>query len=203
MQRVKWGIIALVLVLGTAGLSQAIGLNLEMSGADIYIGNITITYNATTDLLSASGVALQYYAPPSYAITGGSFNLMANVDENGHASAGSVVIGGSTAGKSGTLLSGSLAEFGFTPDGEIGAPTFEFVMNVTGGALAKAFGGIGGHFGMTLSSFSSFAGAFDSNYRGRAGMADAFGQVPEPATLSLLGFGIAAVSLRIRRKTAA
>ncbi len=75
-------------------------------------------------------------------ITGGSFDLSANIDSAGNLLGGTVSIGGSVAElgfTSGTLLTGELVNFGFRNDG--GDP-LEFIFNITDRCdnILKGFG---------------------------------------------------------------
>jgi len=189
------------LILAVVGtVCSAAPLDLTSALPDIFSAGIDITYNAGADTFSAVGFSLQYNVPPDTTITDGVFDLSATIDEFGVASAGSLAITGTTSGGtggSGLLLEGSLIDFGFSPDGFAGAPTFEFVYELTAGALAPDFGGVGSSVGVVLSSFDEFAGEFDINYEGTVGVADAY-PVPERAAASLTALAFAGALLRAR-----
>ena len=193
---VTWGVI-LACVVTTA---QAVPLNLTPQVPDIFAGLVQVEYDADTDIFSAEGIAegldLDGLAPPDHHIHAGTFAVSATIDDGGVASDGSLQIGGTigTLGAvSGTLLTGTLTEFGF-PDS--GPGLFEFVFDVTGGDLAPQFYPQSGvildaqDFGLS----TGFGGSFDGSFSNvGTGNADVFATViPEPITAgtSLLGLFI-------------
>lgn len=169
------GWVVVAVSLACAAMLWAEPLNLPESTPDIFSCGIAIDYNAETDLFSATGFAVTYYCPDAYGITGGSFQLAALIDENASVSSGSLLIQGATTGGSGsgnfeTLLTASnVTAFGYIPDGSAGAPKFEFLMDITGGALAPDFLAKGSQAGVILSGFNNWEGdEFDwkGNFQG-------------------------------------
>jgi|GEM_PF-763370 len=199
--------LCLVLVVGTEANAALIGLTSQPP--DITAFFISVNYDATTDALTANGFAtnldLDGVAPPDYSITAPrAFTISATVDSSGVASGGTLVINGTVpavGAVSGTLLTGTLTQFGYstTPGGEI----FEFVFTVEDddGDLASSFKPLAG---VILDAIDTgFGGSFTSDFSNSGfGNADTF-PVPEPATLSLLLLGGTAIACRrIRRSRA-
>lgn len=173
--------------------AQAAPLGLTLiDKPDIVSAFIDVTYDATSDTLTASGFALAIDVPPPTPIVGGTFDLLATIDDTGALISGSLTVGGAVLGGGPMLLTGVLNSFGF-PSGP-GDP-FEFLFNVTGGDLAGLFGGIGSLNGVILSGTGfpgDFTGDFDNLIAGipgtGTGMAD-IAPVPEPATITLFLLG--------------
>ncbi len=145
---------------------EAAPLGLQLNAApDIFSSFIDVSYDATSDTLSASGFALNIdddgIGPP-HAIVGGLFSLTAPIDGTGALGVGGTIsITGTvpTLGMtSGTLLTGTITEFGFKPAG--GDP-LEFRFDVTGGDVASVYGSARG--GIILSA-SGFTGSFTSDF---------------------------------------
>jgi hypothetical protein len=94
----------------------------------------------------------------------------------------------------GTLLTGTVTGFGFQNNGT--TDLFDFTFDVTGGALASY---IADTVGVTLQSErSSFADSFKANFAGAA--KGTLGNVPEPASLLLLGAGVLGLSAIGRKR---
>jgi len=196
----------LLCLLATAMAAQAMPLDLTPTTPDIYASGLSISYNATTDVFTATGPALSYDGPPLALITGGAFSLTALIDEEGDASSGLLIISGATTMKDGTpvsgvLLTADLRQFGFAPDGSAGPPVFEFVSALTGGMLAPDFGPVNLPIGTILTSFDVFTGSFEVDYQSSVGKANTFA-VPEPTSVCLLGAGALSLLVRRRRRTA-
>lgn len=191
---------ALAILFAGAAASHATPLGLVPGTPDVFSGFVSISYDAGTDAFEAVGTPVQYNAPPVDPMSGGVFALTATIDANGVVSGGSLSISGTTASASGVLLTGSVVQFGFAPDGVPGAPTFEFICSATGGALLADYGGTGAPIGVIISSFDSFAGNLDVNFTGSTGLADTFSPVPEPTSMTLLAVGIVGTLWARRRK---
>ena len=190
-------------------LAQAAPLNLTLNDVpDIVSQFIDVTYNATSDELTASGFALELDddgSVPAEAIAGGTFDLSATIDATGSLSGGSLSIGGTVASlgfNSGTLLTGTLTAFGF-PD--TGGDPFEFLFDVTGGDAAALYGGGSVPAGVILSG-TGFGGDFGSNFdnlssgTGTGTAVANVGTVPVPAALWLFGSGLLGLTGLARRR---
>jgi len=185
---------------------RAASLNLVLQRApDIVSGFIDVSYNSTTDLFDASGFALELNDDDVGApepIVGGTFDLDASINGSGVLGSGTIAIGGTVPSlgfNSGTLLTGTLNDFGFPTTGD----PLEFLFSVTGGDAAGLYGA--GPIGVILSNGSGFEGTFTSSFdnAGTAGAtADVAPVVPLPGSLwlSLVGVGVSLV-YRPRVKT--
>ncbi len=191
------------LVLFASTSAVAAPLNLNSVHPDIASANVSVTFDANSDVLSAAGLAVQFAdgvsVAPHPTISGGSFSLTASINDAGVASSASLsisglVVGGLFDGTSGLLLTGTLADFGA---GNSGDP-LEFLFELTGGALAGAFGGIGAPIGTILNgtgASGSFAVSFDNLLAGPGtGTATADTFVPEPSSAMLVLFGCVGLS---------
>lgn len=210
--------IVLVMILLFTSLTQAVPLSLVQQPPDFTSGFIDVTYTAGggANNFQASGYTfaldLDGIAPPDHAVAGGLISILATVDTSGNASGGTLLISGTIAGlgfNSGTLLTGTLLDFGFTNSAN---SPLEFLWVVTGGDAASLFGTRAG----TIMAGSGFPGqwavSFDNLIQGQpeTGMAttDTFKQreetpaVPEPMTalMSLLSLGGAAMAASRRRR---
>ena len=202
------GIAVLCLACGV-GPALAEPVNIPVGWPDVFSAAISINYDAGTDEFTATGYPLQYNVPPASPITPGTFQIHATIDENGVPFGGSLLINGTTTGGSGsgvfeTLLAGDLVDFGFTPDANLGdppgAPTFQFVYDITSGALRADYGGEGSRVVIYLSSSSTaFTGRLNVNFSNDLAVADAYAVVPEPMSLSFMVAGALALAVRRRR----
>lgn len=208
------GVVAgLVVALGACPAWAFPSLNLTPGTPEIESVFITVDYvgNNAGGLLMASGFAQAVTPPgsPSGIITGGTFDINANINFNAQVAIGTLNIGGTVAGlgfNSGTLLTGTFSSmpadqmFGAGP----GDP-LEFLFDITGGDAAGLYGGIGSQAGVNLSQ-SGYAGSFAGNFTSGAfqALADTFAlpnTVPEPvsATLGVMGLGVLGLVTRRRR----
>ena len=198
------GLVALVASLLIAPGAQAFPpLNLVQGPPDIESSFITVDYvgNSIDGLLTASGFANVLTPPGSPAgnIAGGTFDIIASIQENALTASGSLNIGGTIAAlgfNSGTLLTGNLSALG-TP---LAGDNLEFLFNVTGGDAAGLYGSTAG----VILSFSGYPGSFATTFTSGAfqALADTFGQqVSEPASLALM-LGAGGLMLLGRRRRA-
>lgn len=175
-----------------AGPAQASLLNLDLLLPDIESAFITVNYDATANLFTASGITLTLdfdgVAPPDQNIANGSFGINVFVDETGVlAAGGSLEITGTVLGFGPSLLTGDLVALGFM---DSGGEIFEFVFELTGGDLSVDFGSV---VGVILNAGNSgFAGSFDVDFSnsGFAGVSDT-APIPAPATGLLFMFAAA------------
>ena len=204
-------------VLGLIGtvaflVSPALGGSLDLRLGDpvISAGFLTVGYNATTQVFSATGWPMAFdLNGTASSVDGGQYSLSATVSPNGQATGGSLDITGTIPGlaTSGTLLTGELSQFGFQPRG---GNIFEFVFNVTGGDLVPYYGG---QTNVVLDANNSgFNGSFTSSFNASpflsvADNGSAVTAVPEPsiATLMLgaLGMGAPLLLCRLWRRNSA
>jgi len=200
-----------VLVGGAVCQAEPLDLQSIRRFPDIYSPFISITYDPTTDAFSATGMAARYYTPDVFAITSGTFQLSATIDDTGFASSGTLTIGGATTGGSGSgsfeaLLTGDLLDFGFTPDAAVGDPPgyprFEFLLNPTGGSLAPDFAAAGPFVGVFVNGFSTFSGSFAEPYSNSLANSDTFAAVPEPVSACFMLTSALIVAFGWRRRRA-
>lgn len=203
------GAVCACFIVFVPSLAQAASLNLTLNDVpDIVSQFIDVTYNATSDELTASGFALELDddgSVPAEAIAGGTFDLSATIDDAGNLVGGTIAIGGTVASlgfNSGTLLTGTLTAFGF-PDA--GGDPFEFLFDVTGGDAAALYGGGSVPAGVILSG-TGFDGDFGSNFdnlssgTGTGTAVANVGTVPVPAALWLFGSGLLGLTGLARRR---
>lgn len=197
------------LVLSIVGFnSSASSLGLVLGIPDISSNNINVSYNSTTDILTATGYASTLdltNAPGVTNILDGTFTLTAVINDAGVASSGSLLIAGdvydSTATTiiySGTVLSGTLSDFGYVS-------SLEFIFNNTAGNYASLYPKAG-----VILSNTGFTGSFTNSFTNFVsitapvpGVADTVpvASVPTPAALPagltlLAGFAV----LKLRKK---
>ncbi|MDH3589142.1 MAG: hypothetical protein OEQ74_07035 [Gammaproteobacteria bacterium] len=178
--------------------SHAAPLGLTLADApDIASGFITVSYNAMTDTLSATGSAIQLYdGVATFIDAGGLFILEATVDGDGNMTGGTISIDATIASLghvSGTLLTGVLTDFGFM---EGGGDPLEFLFDVTGGDLASLYGPRGG----IILSDAGFGGSFANDFANTdAGVSDT-AAIPVPPALWLMFSALAGIAGVRRRK---
>ena len=204
----SWIRLALSALLVFSASAQAAPLNLTLNDfPDIVSAFIDVTYDADTDSFSASGFALELDddgSVPAEAISGGTFDLSAIIDDAGALVGGSLTIGGTVASlgfNSGTLLTGTLTAFGF-PDA--GGDPLEFLFDVTGGDLAPLYGSLPGGVILSFTDFTGdFTADFDNLINGDPGTGSAVANVapvPVPAAVWLFGSGLLGLAGLGRRR---
>jgi hypothetical protein len=159
-------------------------------------GTFSITGWPTSFTVSNGG------SPQAISVTG-TYNLTAQINKStGQFISGSFLIGGTIptvpGANSGTLLTGTLTNFGFQNGG---GDFFQFLANITGGDLAHYYPGKLGiqvdanNSGFTGSFLSSFASADSDTSSDNASLT----VVPEPTTAMLLVCGLACLRVAARR----
>jgi hypothetical protein len=201
--------------------AHAAMLGLTQQYPDIAVPNNFSYISYTNGTFTAAGDPQQYTVGPEDNPTtynfdtpesSRSFSLTALLDPlTGSPTGGSLSISGSITDLSvgGDLLTGTLDQFGFLDEG---GDFFEFVYNVTGGALASQFGGAGsGKVGLIMyASNSGFTGSLTADFAvtGEGDLlnstVDAFiCPVPEPSSMVLLllltASGLVTIALRRSR----
>jgi hypothetical protein len=183
-------------------------LDLQQHNPDLYAGFLTAQYtpsSGSTGSFTATGWPIAFNisgtSTPDYpTINGGTYSLSASISQTGLPLSGSLNVTGTIPGlaTSGTLLTGTLAQFGFAPGG---GDIFEFVYNVTGGALAPYYHGTTGV--ILTATGSGFTGSFASSFATDASQAASdnfFMPVPEPSSVWLLmalaGIGVPSATFR-------
>lgn len=189
-----------LMVLAATTVVNAMPLNLARGMPDISTFFVQVDYDAALDTFEAYGAATNLKTSPNgvnHPITpsaGDSFRISAAIDDTGHASAGSLIIEGTTdlsGTSSGVILTGNLADFGFPLNGP---GLFEFAFHVSGGDLAARFAPT---VGVVLDAQDQllpdgFKGSFLTGFQNNGGgNANAFAVVPEPlsAVTALVAVG--------------
>lgn len=175
-------------------------LNLVQSTPDITSGFITVSYNATSDVLTVTGTALSIdfngTPPPDNTITSGTFTLTATINSSGMLTSGSLIIAGTipALGAASPLLTANLTAFGFS-DSPV-TQVFEFTGTTTGGSQAA---GMGSQVGTILNLGGGFGGSFANNFANSGfGNADTF-RIPAPgAGMLISAAGLIGLSRRRR-----
>lgn len=201
MLKVGFAASAAVVLFASASAS-ATPLNLILGTPDVSSFFIATAYNAGTDVLTSGGIAATYdldgVAPPDFSITGGSFNLVANISASGVLQpGGSFTINGSipALGLASPLLVGTPTAFGFnnSPLSQV----FEFRIALTGGSLAGAFPG---EVGIIMNLGGGFAGTFNNNFANSgSGVSDTARIVPAPMSAAAV-FGLGLFAAKRRRR---
>jgi len=194
---------------GTAGASE---LNFTLLPfPEISSTQVDVTYNASSLLLSANGFSISYEddglsSTPAHSIFGGLFTIAAHVNNAGVATGGTLTISGSIPDLSisnQVLLSGSLADFGFSTTG---VGRLEFLFGSLGGVLGPAFLARGPEAGIVLNNINGFPHSFGSSWsnltNGQAGTGTAVSDtgvvIPGPGAMACLLAGGLLVARRRR-----
>ncbi len=179
-------------------------LALTTTNPDISSGFITSNYagDSTGGVFSANGFAIQLTTdiPTNESITGGSFDLTANIQESLGTADGVLSIGGTIGNlgfNSNTLITGTLLQVGGIN------MALNFLFNVTGGDAAALYGGVGSTIGVIM-NFTGYNGGFNAAFASdiENASSDTFAvEVSTPYSLSIFLIGFIALGLRkkIRR----
>lgn len=208
--------VAVLLLLGSGSSRTQAALVSEVTQAfpDIETSYLSINYDATSGVLTATGLPQQLATGPNpapmYTIGGATFTsytLTAYIDHTGAFTGGTLTINGTIAslGDSSPLLTGNLTDFGLF--GAASINHFEFTGTATGGSLSSMFSNFA-----IIATTNSFAytgeALFGSNFSSGTSngvftnVADTFAAssaVPEPASL-MAGLVMLGVGLGGRRR---
>lgn len=193
---------SVVFLAGSSASATPLGVVLEPE-PDIFIDFASVNYVAATDTLTITGFAsnVDNFGVVNQAITGGTFDLTATVNDLGVLSAGSLTVGGTVATapfnwNSGTILTGNLTAIGF-PDGVAGA--LEFLFTATGGDAQSEYGGTGA---VTIGIVNGFGGDWTNDFSASfSATGDVGTLVPEPSTGLLLSMGLGIMGVKRRKRT--
>jgi hypothetical protein len=211
-----WGLIA-----STPSRAALLGLDALSSNPDLFSPNLTVSvaYTASNGLFTATGETSAYTASDTNLNNGdpyivgnsndsynpGTFSLTAYITTNGTFLSGSVTITGGVYDDSlaqvepddSLLLQGNITAYGSQGNASPNPDEFDFLVSVTGGALAGQYGSSAGvllHPGNT-----TFDGTFDVNFSNDGlGTADTR-MVPEPNSVLLVMLSVFGLGWFVRR----
>jgi hypothetical protein len=208
-------------VMSTPSRAALLGLDPLSSNPDLFSSSLSVTvaYTPSNGLFTATGQTAAYtpadtnlnngdpylVANSNDSFNPGTFSLTAHIATNGTFLSGTVTITGGVYDDSLTqiepdgslLFQGNLAAFGFLGSASPNVDEFDFLVNVTGGALGGAYGSLAGvllHPGDT-----TFNNNFNVNFSN-----DGFGtadtrMVPEPTTELLVMVSVFGLCWFVRR----
>jgi len=204
----------------TAGASNFTFHPAPLTYPDVTTDATNIDYNSGSGLLTVCGYAYEV-RPNALAVdtvsqtgspgcAGGNYFLSANISKSGVFTGGHLTVTGGVSAlgiaDSTTLLMGTLTAFQFVPydnGGSGAAAIFRFLTTLTVSDPALGFGSFAG---LEIVTNDVAATNFLSSFSGGTGMVDTFRQempVPEPASLTLFGAGLALLLRRhLSRKKA-
>jgi hypothetical protein len=174
---------------------------------DITTWFLEVSYDGAGHFSAVSqypGVAvMNNFSDPIYDIgPNAALSLSVTLTPSGQPTSGSITITGDAtsyyvASSSGTLLTGTIAKFGFADPTEAatdsGSENFQLIFSTTGGDLASLFPAIAVNLELVDVNFDGTFGATAFDDASGNAQADSFSAtlspVPEPSTLGLLCFG--------------
>lgn len=193
-----------------AGFPPEPGGSQSPTNLDLTHWMLTVSYDGAGNMSVTSqypGVGvLNNFSDPIYDIgpnTALSIAMSINPTTGAPISGSLIITGDATtyysASPSGTLLTGSISQFGFADPGNTtpGAEHFQFLFNTTGGDLAQWYPSIAINLSWVGINFSGVFGNTPFFDDSGSAFTDSFSgptPVPEPASISLLCFGALAVS---------
>lgn len=201
----QWGCASLLFAVSLA--TQAAPLNLTLGTPDILFSGVDASWNGSVLQLAGGAPPDTISHSGGVAITNATYSLSLGVNGSGQqtAAANSFSLTGDLGAGVITLLQGSIASFGWdNPSGTWGAAggpaTLEFLVNLT---TSNAALGIGSQMGIQWTAPNGLiptTGAVGFRANGNTNNARIPpAQVPEPATLVLLGLGCLAFGRRFSR----
>lgn len=197
-----------------AGFPPEPGVGQSPTNLDITHWVLTVSYDGAGHFQAYSqwaGVGvMNNFSDPIYDIgpnTAIDIDMMLNPTTGAPLSGTLTILGDASsyfaASPSGTLLTGTISQFGFAGSGNAGSGTenFQFIFNTTGGDLASLYPTIAVNLTFAEVNFSGIFGNTPFfNTDSYTAQADTFAgppsvtPVPEPASLSVLCFGALALS---------
>jgi len=196
--------------------AKAALLDFTLDLPDIFSDSTGVySYNATTDLFSATATALTitFDGTTIVPITNGSYQASFYVDSTGALSGGVAgndieiwgnidVDGDSVYEYSGLLVAGEVKAFGWNDTGSQ-FDLFNYVFDATGGALAPFYTKTGGPYNggdfMSI-EISTFTGDFTTDFSGSKTKHDTAPITPEPTSMVMLGSGLLGLAFAGFRK---
>lgn len=194
--------LTVLVVLSLAGFASAAPLNLIKAEPDYNASlDLVADWNVETHQFTISGTLLQYQDATGVQFDyDGPYNLSATLTETGEFVSGTLTIRGNLYQNPSLpfedLLTATLDDFGYSLVG--GVAIFEFTGVATAAHPDRDFE-VGRKIGVILeASASEFSGSFEQSFGLAERTVDTFA-IPEPATMALVGVGMAAGLLRRRR----
>jgi PEP-CTERM motif len=201
----QWGCASFLLAASLG--AQAAPLNLILGTPDVLFSGVDATWNGSVLQLAGGAPPDTISHSGGVAITNATYALSLGVNSSGTPTGApnSFSLTGDLGAGAITLLAGTVTSFGFdNPTGTFGAAggpaTLEFLVSLT---TSNAALGIGNQMGIQWSAPNGLiptAGAVGFQATGNTNNARIpSAQVPEPATLALLGLGCLALGRRFSR----
>ncbi len=186
--------------------------------SSILTASFTLSGSGTNGVLSVTGSTSKYTTAAlaagsdfddvydSSGFNPGSFTLTATIKTNGILQSGSFSISGQLVDDNtstqvlpfGVLLSGTVTSFGSRANTSSSSEDFDFLLSVSGGALASDYGSTGG----TLLYDTSFNGSFTQNFNSNGNNNQSFSDtkaIPEPSSVLLVVMSLLGLCGVVRR----